>query len=735
MSELKNINYGTETEAAILRAAMNNKISIKEAHKYVYNIFKIFDIHGENSYQDFLLILEDDYALDIFCNEIYEYIKSEKILEFFIEFLSSEKMKDINKSLCLKGHFIENDEGNINKLEINKEIELLHIIDCEVKRKVTENKGIIKYIDKPEYDFTELEKDFKYANHLNILSEISRDSDSLSRVIFVCESKEIGFMACRYLSSLILDDNSFDDLEEKEFTFANKLPILDAGMINSGSFNDSYNFAEGGFRVEGNKVNNNNNMPWWMEEEDIPLIINMDKNQILPLDFEDKLDILNETHRNIFIVYEEEKNSSDESEIFRSGAYVESILEDISFKFCYDCYKINDPETSSEYIQKVFKDAAYINNYILDKSIDISEILTKLKKSRKEKFEFNSSILQLIKKAVSQKNTDYKVLRSEDFSFLDYKSVLYANSSFNKKDSNKLKESAREIMNKKICGLDSVKESIDGIVTVLKNKTLREKAGLKTSEINNVFCFSGPPGVGKTSMANFFADILFENNLLNGNKFLSINGAELKAPYVGQTASKVAAIFEANDAILIDECYSLCDSKGPNDSFAEEALAQICIETEKYANEKLIIFAGYGGEISEENNKMKNFLNANPGINSRITSYIDFPSYSDEEMIEIFKTIVENSDYELENGWSDIVKDIFMERKSSDSFGNAREARRLFQLSAIEQATRIQDKSNDIEVLKLITCEDLSNVAQKLLLSEKKLEGKKKNPIGFFFKE
>lgn len=102
MSELKNINYGTEAEAAMLRAAINNKISIREAQKHIYNIFKIFSINGENSYRDLLLLLEDDYALDIFCNEIYEYTKSEGILKFFIEFLSNEKMKQINNYLDLK---------------------------------------------------------------------------------------------------------------------------------------------------------------------------------------------------------------------------------------------------------------------------------------------------------------------------------------------------------------------------------------------------------------------------------------------------------------------------------------------------------------------------------------------------------------------------------------------------------------------------------------------------------
>lgn len=52
---------------------------------------------------------------------------------------------------------------------------------------------------------------------------------------------------------------------------------------------------------------------------------------------------------------------------------------------------------------------------------------------------------------------------------------------------------------------------------------------------------------------------------------------------------------------------------------------------------------------------MKEFIDANPGIKSRINSTFYFPSYTAPEMAEIFKKHVEMSGYELPEGWKEPV--------------------------------------------------------------------------------
>ena len=103
--------------------------------------------------------------------------------------------------------------------------------------------------------------------------------------------------------------------------------------------------------------------------------------------------------------------------------------------------------------------------------------------------------------------------------------------------------------------------------------------------------------------------------------------------YVGHSAPKTKALFEKYDVIIIDEAYSIVEYDGKTDSFGNEAIAQLIIEMEKHSTDKLIIFAGYGGKnVSEKDNRMQAFLDANPGIKSRITSTFYFDSYSADEM-------------------------------------------------------------------------------------------------------
>ena len=69
-----------------------------------------------------------------------------------------------------------------------------------------------------------------------------------------------------------------------------------------------------------------------------------------------------------------------------------------------------------------------------------------------------------------------------------------------------------------------------------------------------------------------------------------------------------------------------------------------------------------GTDVDEKNNKMKEFIDANPGIKSRINSTFYFPSYTAPEMAEIFKKHVEMSGYELPEGWKEPVTAYFADR-------------------------------------------------------------------------
>lgn len=249
---------------------------------------------------------------------------------------------------------------------------------------------------------------------------------------------------------------------------------------------------------------------------------------------------------------------------------------------------------------------------------------------------------------------------------------------------------AKKKLERELVGMDSVKNQVKEIVNVLKYQRLREKKGLKRSNYHNVHMLIGAPGTAKTTVAKLMGDLMMEEHLLPGNRFISVNGADLKGMYVGHSAPKTHQLFIEHDIILIDEAYSLVADGSNSDSFSQEAVAQLIIELEEHAMDKLVMFAGYGGDkVNEIDNRMKVFLEANPGIRSRINSTIFFPSYSPDEMVEIVHCQAKVQGLEVDKGANPAIRSFFAKRSEDRDFGNGREARSLLETAMVFAAKRV----------------------------------------------
>ncbi len=281
-----------------------------------------------------------------------------------------------------------------------------------------------------------------------------------------------------------------------------------------------------------------------------------------------------------------------------------------------------------------------------------------------------------------------------------------------------------------VIGQEEMKHTLCKLGAVYQFARKREEYHLPTPPIHKVLAFIGPPGTAKTTSARYFAEMMTEQELLSGGSIAYVTGTQLKAKYVGQTSDRVHQIFETNDIIIIDEAYSLVNYNETErtDNFSQEALAQLCIEVEEHSDDKLIIFAGYGGDIHEKNNKMKRFLDENPGISSRITFTVHFSPYSAKEMLDIFEALANNATFHLEKGWEDILLPFFEKRVKDENFGNGREARRLLEHTMAVAAERfmqwqqnamfcsqIAKEKEERKQLSLLTCEDLNTAIQEFI--------------------
>ena len=112
---------------------------------------------------------------------------------------------------------------------------------------------------------------------------------------------------------------------------------------------------------------------------------------------------------------------------------------------------------------------------------------------------------------------------------------------------------------------------------------------------------------------------------------------DLVGEYIGQTAPKVKkAIENAKGGILfIDEAYSLSDRGDDSKDFGREVIEVLIKEMSDGKGDLAVVFAGYPKE-------MKQFLNINPGLSSRLSNVIHFPDYSPDELMKIAEFTAEH---------------------------------------------------------------------------------------------
>jgi probable Rubsico expression protein CbbX len=259
-------------------------------------------------------------------------------------------------------------------------------------------------------------------------------------------------------------------------------------------------------------------------------------------------------------------------------------------------------------------------------------------------------------------------------------------------------------LDRELIGLKPVKQRIREIAAMLIVERARKAMGLSHETPTLHMNFAGNPGTGKTTVAMRMANILHRLGYVRKGHLVSVTRDDLVGQYIGHTAPKTKEILKKamGGVLFIDEAYYLYKPDNERD-YGQEAIEILLQVMENNREDLVVILAGYA-------DRMDKFFESNPGFRSRIAHHIEFPDYSEGELLQIADGMLAQQNYHFDDEAHELMERYIRLRRQQPHFANARSIRNALDRARLRQANRLFSTATGpvtAEDLSTITAEDL----------------------------
>src|SRR6201994_2197887 len=254
-------------------------------------------------------------------------------------------------------------------------------------------------------------------------------------------------------------------------------------------------------------------------------------------------------------------------------------------------------------------------------------------------------------------------------------------------------------LDRELIGLKPVKTRIREIASLLLIERIRKRMNL-TAEVPTLhMSFTGNPGTGKTTVAMRIASILHKLGFVRRGQVVSVTRDELVGQYIGHTAPKTKEILKKamGGVLFIDEAYYLYRPENERD-YGQESIEILLQIMESQREDLVVILAGYG-------DRMEKFFQSNPGFRSRIAHHIDFPDYSETELLSIAELMLTEQNYLLSPEAREAFVRYIEIRKTQPLFSHARSIRNALDRIRLRQANRLVSRLD-----RVLTSEEVTSI-------------------------
>ncbi len=263
-----------------------------------------------------------------------------------------------------------------------------------------------------------------------------------------------------------------------------------------------------------------------------------------------------------------------------------------------------------------------------------------------------------------------------------------------------------EELDRELIGLAPVKKRIRETAALLLVDRARQKLGLAHETPTLHMSFTGNPGVGKTTVALKMAGLLHRLGYVRKGHLVAVTRDDLVGQYIGHTAPKTREVLKKamGGVLFIDEAYYLYKPDNERD-YGQEAIEILLQVMENHRDDLVVILAGYA-------DRMDRFFASNPGFRSRIAHHIEFPDYTDQELLRIAESMLARQEYAFDVSGREAMRDYIAARKTLPHFANARSIRNALDRARLRHANRLFETSNgplDAEMLSTIGAIDITS--------------------------
>jgi len=240
-----------------------------------------------------------------------------------------------------------------------------------------------------------------------------------------------------------------------------------------------------------------------------------------------------------------------------------------------------------------------------------------------------------------------------------------------------------EQLDQELIGLVAVKTRIREIAALLLVDQARQQLELPSTAPSLHMSFTGNPGTGKTTVAQRMSQILHRLGYLRKGHVVTASRDDLVGQYVGHTAPKTKEMLKRaqGGVLFIDEAYYPYKPDNERD-YGAEAIEILLQDMESRRGDVVVIFAGY-------KDRMDRFYSSNPGLSSRVAHHLDFPDYSDADLMAIAGLLLDAQQYRFSAEAEQAFAEYIALRRQLPFFANARSIRNAIDRARLRQANRL----------------------------------------------